>query len=500
MRFFRIFEKAMRKHKDHIVWMLILAFVISLFMLFTARVTSPLYPNTYGTDSAYFRYAGKEILRHKTPYIDFWDHKGPVIFFIQAAGALFGTTNRDGINLLFIMQIGSLFFCILMLLKIDLLLHQAESFSFRRFLLITLFSLAILFRSGQNLNLTEDWSFPFICLSLYLFFRYTLSSKFSVGHPPVFAFLHGICIGMITFIRINNSVSILAGAVVIGIFLLYKKQYKNVLMNILCGAAGIAFVVIPLFFWFAKRNALAEMIDGTFLYNLRYMSDKVIIHFRSHAFLQRYLPLIAGAILIALHLLRKKSADLTDMLVLTIMAANGVLLIRTNTFFHYFAIFVPVYFMILLLCLRKDRRTEWAIALLVFGYFCVMDAIQFPDMLRNMREPRNFNEVKRWIPQNERKSVIAIDITPEIYLNTGLEPISRYGAFQEDLFLVNNDIKEQFFADLREKQPLWVIAKCKPEKNYPETLEFLENGYQERYREHVVNDDICFYRQNTTSE
>ena len=479
--------------------MLILAVVITGFMLVTARVTSPLYPNTYGTDSAYFRYAGKEILRHKTPYIDFWDHKGPVIFFIQAAGALLGTTNR-GANLLFIMQTVSLCFCVFLMLEIDRLLHQTERQNFPRFLLITLFSLSILFRSGQNLNLTEDWSFPFICFSLYLFIRYSVSSGEKVRHPPVFAFLHGICFGMMTFIRVNNSVSILAGAIVIGIFLLIRKQYKNAFLNLLSGAAGIAFVVIPLLLWFAGRNALAEMIDGTFLYNLRYMGDKVIVRFRSHAFLQRYLPLIAGAILIILHFARKKRPELTDVLVLTITAANIVMLIRANTFLHYFAIFVPVFFLILLLCLRRDRRVDWVIALLVFGYFLGMDAIQIPDMIGNTREPRNFQDVKRWIPQEERKSVIAIDITPEIYLNTGLEPISRYGAFQEDFFLVNSEIRREFFDELREKRPLWIIAKCASKKNYPETLEILKADYQERYREHVVNDDICFYRQDTPAD
>ena len=111
-----------------------------------------------------------------------------------------------------------------------------------------------------------------------------------------------------------------------------------------------------------------------------------------------------------------------------------------------------------------------------------------------MQQPQYFKSVRQWVPQNERKSVIAINVTPEVYLNTGLEPVSRYGAFQADLFEVNPEIKTEFLQEIRTKSPLWIITSCSEQRNYPEILEMLESDYREAYREHIENDDVCFFR------
>ena len=39
-----------------------------------------------GTDNGVFLYGGQQLLAGKTPYLDFWDHKGPLIYFINAIG------------------------------------------------------------------------------------------------------------------------------------------------------------------------------------------------------------------------------------------------------------------------------------------------------------------------------------------------------------------------------------------------------------------------------
>ena len=78
--------------------------VLAIFMLLFATVTSPLFDNLYGYDSAFFRFIGSSILKGKTPYVDIWDHKGPVLYFIQTIGALHGTQNRK-ISLIFPMQV-----------------------------------------------------------------------------------------------------------------------------------------------------------------------------------------------------------------------------------------------------------------------------------------------------------------------------------------------------------------------------------------------------------
>ena len=90
------------------IWFLFtIIFFITVLLLIFSTSTSPLYPNEYGYDSAFFRFIGKSILNGKTVYKDIWDHKGPVFYFIQTIGALHGTQNEK-ISFIFIMQICSM--------------------------------------------------------------------------------------------------------------------------------------------------------------------------------------------------------------------------------------------------------------------------------------------------------------------------------------------------------------------------------------------------------
>ncbi|MCC6581934.1 MAG: hypothetical protein IT440_16005, partial [Phycisphaeraceae bacterium] len=48
-------------------------------------------------DGGFFLYAGSQILDGKIPYQDFWDSKGPGIFYINALGLLLGGGSRWGV-------------------------------------------------------------------------------------------------------------------------------------------------------------------------------------------------------------------------------------------------------------------------------------------------------------------------------------------------------------------------------------------------------------------
>ena len=70
-------------------WYIIISvFASTVFILLFSYSTSPLYPYYYGTDSAQFLTIGKAWALGKIPYIDVFDHKGPLIFFIDMLGFL----------------------------------------------------------------------------------------------------------------------------------------------------------------------------------------------------------------------------------------------------------------------------------------------------------------------------------------------------------------------------------------------------------------------------
>ena len=70
--------------------------IIGLILYFVKYLDSPDYQPYLNRDSGVFHYIGWEILRGKIPYIDIWDHKPPLIFFINAFGLLLSKGSSWG--------------------------------------------------------------------------------------------------------------------------------------------------------------------------------------------------------------------------------------------------------------------------------------------------------------------------------------------------------------------------------------------------------------------
>lgn len=201
-----------------LLYLIILFFILTGLMLIFSTSTSPLYPNEYGYDSAFFRFIGDSILKGKTIYKDIWDHKGPVFYFLQAIGALHGTRNEK-ISLIFVMQICSLAASVYIMDRTDRLEAKTKHQRLRFALLLTC-ALSVcftFFSGGEAGNLTEEWAFVPVCFSLFLFVKYALNASQIPTHPCRYAFWHGINFALLAFTRINNAISICAGIVIIGI-------------------------------------------------------------------------------------------------------------------------------------------------------------------------------------------------------------------------------------------------------------------------------------------
>ena len=80
--------------------------VAFLFILHFSSSTTLFKPDCFGFDSAFFQSIGKLWLEGIIPYRDYFDHKGPVLFMINALGYMFSNTRLG----LFLVQ--SVFFSI----------------------------------------------------------------------------------------------------------------------------------------------------------------------------------------------------------------------------------------------------------------------------------------------------------------------------------------------------------------------------------------------------
>lgn len=487
-------EKAMKNKLQRILFFLLTGGLVTGVMLVCSLATSPIYPHNFSYDSAFFRFFGTEILKGKTPYTDVWDNKGPVLFFIQALGALGGTTNK-GTNILFLMQLLSAYFSVFCFWQITGLLHgeKLPRWKFFAFLICTSAVFSLTIESG---NLSEEWCLPMTCLSFWLLIKYAVRATESPEHPRRYAFLHGIGLGMMTLIRANNAFPVCAGLIVVGIWLIRKKQWKNIFTNILFGILGIACIWMPVFVWFYARGALDEMLYAVFQFNLKYTGMRSFIHYTGEPLVTRYLPIAAAAVILCAYWIRVRTFSLTDMITAAVLAVGIWMLSETNVYLHYFTVFVPILFLVLIRCGDRLGIPEWLLLLGLCGWFGVRNAQRLPDLISLHRQPQMFTAAEK-IPEEERDSVIAVNMPPEIYLNYGLEPVSRFCAYQHVHFGVAPELKTEFLKTISEdRPPLWILAFCSGETNIPEVQDLIDRSYIYKFDQ----SDICYYRLGSAEE
>ncbi len=181
------------------------------------------------------------------------------------------------------------------------------------------------------------------------------------------------------------------------------------------------------------------------------------------------------------------------MMIIVITAGNALMLLHSNIYLHYFTIFVPVFLLLLLLYARLPNIPAILAALTVFAVFCCKDISTFPDLRAKSQAKERFTGAAN-IPAEEKKSSIAIWLTPEIYLNTGFEPISRFACYQFVHFPVVPEMLDEFLTDIQTTQPQWIIVLSGYEEIYPEVGEILGADYQMIFTE----DNADFFRRNNS--
>ncbi len=475
-----------KKYIHNILFYTFSLFFLMILMLFISQGTSPIYPHNFSYDSAFFRFIGKEILRGKVPYADVWDHKGPVLYFLQALGALGGTTNK-GTNILFLMQLISVCVSTFFMFRIYGIFEEGSR-SLTKFTLFLACVSAVFSITIESGNLSEEWCLPFTCCSFFLLSKYAVRSKSDPKHPPLFAFLHGMNVALMVMIRANNAIPVCAGVFVTGIYLIVKKQYKNIAENILAGLSGMLIVILPVFVWFYSRGAFSEMIYAVFQFNFDYTGTRTFVMFRGTDFIIRYLPAAAAVIIFLLYLFRKKSYDLSDGITAAVLISGTWMIISSNAYLHYFTTYLPVLFFVLNRCSVRITKAEILILLCVILWFGWLNIQRAQDLLSLHRQQPMFTAAEK-IPAEERDSVIAVNMPPEIYLNYDLEPVSRFCAYQHIHLNYSPRFKAEFLDTLRETPPLWILAFCSGETNIPEVQDLIDTRYQYRFDQ----SDVCYY-------
>lgn len=212
-------------------------------------------------DGGFFLYAGSQILDGKLPYQDFWDSKGPGIFYINALGLVLGGGSRWGVWFVE-------FFCIFgtfVLLFRSLSKRWGEGAAFFG-LTLAGFGLRAVLGYG---NYTEEYALLFNAVGLALFLSMVDVDRNYWKYLWVGAFF-----GLSFTFRANNIGGIVAILGAVFLFYGFKRSYLDALRIILVMLAGFA---LPLLLWtmyFAVLGNAAEMVYASIVFNFSYSAAK----------------------------------------------------------------------------------------------------------------------------------------------------------------------------------------------------------------------------------
>ena len=300
-------------------------------------------------DSGIFLYFGSQILTGKLPYRDLWDHKPPLIFYIDALGLWLGRGSRLGV---WFLELAALIAAAW--LAFSFLKRYFGSWPAGIAVAGTVLNLAFLLEGG---NLTEEFALPLQFLALLL--ANSASSK------KANRFWKWVAIGAaagLAFLLKQTLVGVwIAIAGVILLESAARRDWRGAASRLLSIGAGAGAVCAGVAVFFAFQHTLYDFWDVAFRYNFIYSDagaaqrllalKEILLALltRSPCFLVGLASWGIGAGYVLSHLRRDTwgpaaaQAFLWPLWIAVLDVPIEILLISTSTknYAHYFMVLLP---------------------------------------------------------------------------------------------------------------------------------------------------------------
>lgn len=225
---------------------------LSIFVILIAScfgfLSNP-YLDTAGTDSSIFLYVARMLNIGDVPYLNVFDHKGPLIYFIDSLGLQISEKSFLGIWILD---------CLVYLAA----LYVAFIMSHRYVKLISSLVMTLLFASIYHL-VACGGNMPEMYIILFALIAYSICLKGGDGWNSFYCIVMGACIGAIFMLKFN-MISVLCPITVCW----FRSQNKS--KNLFFLILGFTIVILPIVFYLLVNDALLSFWDIYFIYNKQY--------------------------------------------------------------------------------------------------------------------------------------------------------------------------------------------------------------------------------------
>lgn len=467
--------------------------ILSVFFLLVFSAQTTPWMNNYGWDSAMFILLGKMFNMGRIPYVDFFDHKGPILIFIEALGLHLSSDNRTGI---FLLQCINLFITQFLIYKIARYFSLSSLLSFS----VVLLSLLMFSFTIQGGNNCEEWSLPYLYLGLFL--TISIDNNISIKRYR-YIFILGISAAVLFWIRANNMGVVCACFMYLFILTAIKCDIKDLCFICIAFILGFLSISISLIIYFISIDALPEMIYSSLLFNMQYVEySDYKIPLTITSFIKgwgSWLVLLIGGVVF--YLKKRDFRILVGAFSLLFMAIISTRL--GPVYFHYMTLNLPLFTVgIVFLFLSVNRLFQSNKNQLMISIICLLAVSIYTFAKKNETQYKqdhddtefiqNALDIASKIPMKERQSVFGYTAPIRFWLITDITPSCRFFASQEWHALHDKRILVAVNDFMKEDKPLWVILPTdfkEEDSSNPQFFGILENEYSEVYK----NTDLRLY-------
>jgi len=224
------------------------------------------YFRPYASDESIFLYQGKILNEGRMPYIDSWDHKGPLLYILNALAINIPLSNSLGIPIL---QSSLLFGALTYIGICSGILTSNNKSIFIIFATVT--SLTI-YLGIHSFNTTELWCLPIQLITYFKLIFYFSTVKEKTIHEKYlsrFSMWLGFALVFTILIRPNNSFGIVF--VIILLVSHLRKVTLNLFISFIVGIS-LPLILVSLYMNPIDQNLAKEFFDQYILYNVDYSS------------------------------------------------------------------------------------------------------------------------------------------------------------------------------------------------------------------------------------
>lgn len=453
------------KNRENIVAIVIIGLLAFFFLL-----SSPLHPwigGTTYTDSSVFKTVVMMMEKGGMPYVDSFDHKGPLLYILNWMGNRI--SQYRGIWVIEFVFLVATFF---MIYKSSRLVCDNKGA-----IISTLIAASLLFGYFEGGNFTEEYAMAFIAVALFIFLDYFLNNTIS----KVRLVICGLCFGCVILLR-PNMVSVWF-VMCIGVLfrnVVFDKKWKSILSFLLWFLVGTLIIVLPIVIWLAVNGALDQCIQDYIIFNIAYNSKeggRALLSAKWNSYFYFAETTVYLISLLCLMIFRNENNKILHYFYLLYLLITPLFVCLSGmTYGHYGMILIPAVAYPVALAFKKIESIDFEnVSKVLFGIVTVycLSSIVLPgwiDLVSNMalnweerkEDHRNgvindiSNVIDSLIGPNEKISVYGN--WDAVYVKCNRAHATRY-SYQDPIGAVMPEIMDEYFEQLQEEQPHIIVIQ-----------------------------------------